>query len=790
MAHGIIKRLQGLVTGGAAQVHVNGQFTKRFEVTRGVRQGCPVAPLLFAMVTQPLMRLFREEETRGRLLGVNYGGQSTLLHQIYADDTGVNLTMAEGQFNRLREIIQVFEEISGAKLNLSKSLIMPIHPSVPPDWITTTGCDIAGPGRNFLYLGVSTSSPVNETQIVKAITKKLLNRLKHWSNRLLSWPARIILLKQVLAATPLYQLLSVGMEAKGIESLEVLCRQFLWGWAEQEQPKAAMVAWERTAGTDGGLGWTPLQIKARALQVKNMIKIMQSSSAEWTRLAESLILRTLRQGRYQCERRQWRISEALLLSNINKILGSRTLTRMWTAWSAVRRRIGWDDRCRELPEHLTLEQGMQLKHWSDREHALSGYKITGLLRKAGIHNLKEGAELIRSNRSWLSVLVQMGLFPEESERVQIENLEEWTRSKTLVSKELHEVGGWQWKNDGRPVKWDLSTKEWTERLGTRKEFSEYLNGKWGSNNTVEQWRGRWTKLWTADIHHRWKAWTWRFLQRGYFTASRGKGWSEEMQRCPKCRTGRETLEHTFWECRHIAGRILDLKNCGAIPSEVNSLLQWIDYALLHSRQDSSFLWIFGVFINTTWRERNDMRFRGQKNTRPLRALLRQASLEIEAFPIPTISDRAFQVTRTAKERVTGWALTSSNRDTQQGRRSVGEYLSPSEQQPEEFPTESTDRYSTTTGRARSDGPTQDHNSDERVSSTKGTSKRWRFRQGPDAASSPRKGAPEEHEHRGQVRKVTTSYVARNDLSKMTRGTWTLNTDYSHLSLKQPSHAWA
>ncbi|KAL3682664.1 hypothetical protein R1sor_000686 [Riccia sorocarpa] len=170
-----VQRIKGLVTGGAAQVHVNGSFTKRFEVTHGVRQGCPLAPLLFAMVTQPLMRLLREEE--------------------------------------------VFEEISGAKLNLAKSLIMPICPTVPSGWLNSTGCEVAGPSKHFLYLGVSTSNPINEVQITKAISQKIMKRLAHCSKRFLSWPAKIaiVLLKQVLAATPLYQNLSVGMEQTGVE---------------------------------------------------------------------------------------------------------------------------------------------------------------------------------------------------------------------------------------------------------------------------------------------------------------------------------------------------------------------------------------------------------------------------------------------------------------------------------------------------------------------------------------------------------------------------------------------
>ncbi|KAL3701794.1 hypothetical protein R1sor_019816 [Riccia sorocarpa] len=237
-----VQRIQCLVTGGSSEVQVNGVLTEGFSVTRGVRQGCPMAPPLFAMVTQPFMRMLREEEKEGRLQGVTYGGQQTLLHQIYADDTCIHITMKEEQFNRLTEVIHSYELISGAKLNLSKSLIMPLGPGRNPAWLHETGCEIAGEGKNFIYLGVSTSNPINEKEITKSIVKKIENKLNHWSNRLLSWPGRILLLQHVLAATPVYQLLSVGLENTGLEALERLCSQFLWGWREDKSPKASLIA--------------------------------------------------------------------------------------------------------------------------------------------------------------------------------------------------------------------------------------------------------------------------------------------------------------------------------------------------------------------------------------------------------------------------------------------------------------------------------------------------------------------------------------------------------------------
>ncbi|KAL3701597.1 hypothetical protein R1sor_019619 [Riccia sorocarpa] len=217
-------RIQGLVTGGAAQVHVNGHFANMFQVTRGVIQVCPVAPLLFAMVIQPLMRMLRDEEAKGRLMGINYDGQKTLLHYIYADIMRVNLTIEEAQFNRLREVIQVFEGISGARLNFSKSLIMPICPSIPQEWVNASGSRgvrLLGWQFFFLYLGITTSNPVNEGS----------------------------------GYDPVYQMLSVGIDTNGLDALQTSCRHFLWGWVDQYNPKASMVAWEHITQGNKTAGW-------------------------------------------------------------------------------------------------------------------------------------------------------------------------------------------------------------------------------------------------------------------------------------------------------------------------------------------------------------------------------------------------------------------------------------------------------------------------------------------------------------------------------------------------------
>ncbi|KAL2620721.1 hypothetical protein R1flu_000926 [Riccia fluitans] len=121
----IIKLTKSLVSEGHAKVHLNGRFTNSFKLERGVRQGCPISPLLFVLSTQPLMRLLREGERRGDLVGVNIPRGRTLLHRLFADDIGVAIKADESNFRNLCQIVENFERISGAQLNPAKSVIVP-----------------------------------------------------------------------------------------------------------------------------------------------------------------------------------------------------------------------------------------------------------------------------------------------------------------------------------------------------------------------------------------------------------------------------------------------------------------------------------------------------------------------------------------------------------------------------------------------------------------------------------------------------------------------------------------
>ncbi|KAL3682580.1 hypothetical protein R1sor_000602 [Riccia sorocarpa] len=380
---------------------------------------------------------------------------------------------------------------------------MQLRPGPPHDWMEESATE----GKSFVYLGVHTSSPINEKAIAEEIVKKMMKKLKHWSMRLLSWPAKTILLSHVLAATPLYQLLSVGLCRDGLDDLERLCRNFLWGWNEEGSPKQSLVAWERIAQSkeNGGLGWTRFKDMADALNAGLVSRILEGGNAEWIQLAKSFILRTLRQGSYQRECSQWSVQEGLLLLPLTKAKGSPTLSRMLRSWHRVRRNLQRRNDGGELGMSLSMLQVVSMRNLGC--HGGSGMpmqgQMLGILRRMRIENFQQAME-IRRREGWSRYLRRANIFPEEETLQQLLDLEEWSISQRVVAKGILELGGWKWANQEGEFKWRMSTRDWRQMVKHEVDFSEKMDEEWQRQSPVLQWSGRWKLLWSAPIAYRQK----------------------------------------------------------------------------------------------------------------------------------------------------------------------------------------------------------------------------------------------------------------------------------------------
>ncbi|KAL3701834.1 hypothetical protein R1sor_019856 [Riccia sorocarpa] len=180
-----VKTKKGLVENAVSVVHINGAVTKEIRLGRGVRQGCPIVPMLFTLSTQPLMQLLKNALVSRLIQGLKAGNGRHVLEALFADDTGLLLQAEEENWRRATEVIHKFEQMSGARLNIPKSIVVPVGFTEPPDWLRTAGCKLAVEGQIWTYLGFLIGVNLTEEQILQWMLDKITKTLNQWTNKIL-----------------------------------------------------------------------------------------------------------------------------------------------------------------------------------------------------------------------------------------------------------------------------------------------------------------------------------------------------------------------------------------------------------------------------------------------------------------------------------------------------------------------------------------------------------------------------------------------------------------------------
>lgn len=127
--------VKGLLEGTISKVHINGLFTKDISITYGVQQGDPLSPLIFALITQPLMDYLQYELSTWKFDGVKITKELTIFHRLFVDDVGIFIHADESSFVKLQATLSLYKVASKAKLNLAKSIIIPLAVLVIPQWL-------------------------------------------------------------------------------------------------------------------------------------------------------------------------------------------------------------------------------------------------------------------------------------------------------------------------------------------------------------------------------------------------------------------------------------------------------------------------------------------------------------------------------------------------------------------------------------------------------------------------------------------------------------------------------
>ena len=100
-----------------ASIILNGEKLKAFSLRSGIRQGCPLSPLLFNIVLEVLAMAIREEK---EIKGIQIGKEVKL--SLFVDDMILYIENPKDATRKLLQLISEFGKVAGYKINAQKSL--------------------------------------------------------------------------------------------------------------------------------------------------------------------------------------------------------------------------------------------------------------------------------------------------------------------------------------------------------------------------------------------------------------------------------------------------------------------------------------------------------------------------------------------------------------------------------------------------------------------------------------------------------------------------------------------
>ena len=242
-----------LYTNIFSRVLVNGYTSGAFAVTRGVRQGCPLSPLLYIIVAETIACAIKKDPNIDGFRLTN--GEYVKIFQ-YADDTSVIVH----SYHSLRSLFSLFERYelaSVAKLNVTKShgllfgtwkyqADLPVQLDWSSEAITVLGCRIGN--EEFVDWG--------------GLISKFENQITLWRQRQLSFRGRALVANVLCLSLFWYQATVFDMPKTVIFKINKILFPFVWGKKREWMARTSVIQ----PLHQGGLGVVDISQKVLSLR--------------------------------------------------------------------------------------------------------------------------------------------------------------------------------------------------------------------------------------------------------------------------------------------------------------------------------------------------------------------------------------------------------------------------------------------------------------------------------------------------------------------------------------------
>ena len=286
----LIGMINSLYHNASVRLNINGKLSPMIRQGRGVRQGCPMSPFIFALFVEPLGELLRDHAAEfGVMLPLTRSGLSTahILGSQFADDTTLYVREAAAVETVMNLIDGEFCLAAGAQLNRLKSRVLCTLDDNSQLPVAQQALKLVGT-EWVKSLGKVYSPELQPDEQFSKVLEKMRNRLKVWQSRCKSLMARVLVSNAILVSCLWFFAYFVIPTQAQLKQFDGIVWGMLWGTTPGETNTRGKVKRERMTAqrSHGGLNILLPSFMVPAIQANMVNRAINERGRWWTHFFE------------------------------------------------------------------------------------------------------------------------------------------------------------------------------------------------------------------------------------------------------------------------------------------------------------------------------------------------------------------------------------------------------------------------------------------------------------------------------------------------------------------------
>eukprot|EP00253_Pinus_taeda_P001784 PITA_01784 len=254
-------------------VIINGMPSPFFPAERGLRQGCPLSPLLFILAMNSLSLHINKVLSENRCRPVKICRDNFISHNLFFDDVFIFAMLCRVSWICLNDILNRFQRATGLQINKAKSTLF--HNDINMEmvkWISELlGIEMKSLKDGLKYLGFQLKAKGYSKADWQWLIDRYYKKISAWEYKILSLAGRIILTQVVLSQLVVYWAHIFFLPASIIHKMSRISANFIWG-GKSNQRKFHLSKMENISLPKNLSGWGLLDLRnfGKALLCKSL----------------------------------------------------------------------------------------------------------------------------------------------------------------------------------------------------------------------------------------------------------------------------------------------------------------------------------------------------------------------------------------------------------------------------------------------------------------------------------------------------------------------------------------